>query len=132
MKYLLDTHILVWWLLDDRRLSRGHRRILERIERQRHPVGVASISLWEIAKLAERGRLKLQRAVDSCLQDIETSDLVEVLPLSARVAAESTRLGASYPSDPADQIIGATARCHGLALLTADERITDSGVIAVG
>jgi PIN domain nuclease of toxin-antitoxin system len=47
------------------------------------------------------------------------------------VAVESTRLGARFHSDPIDQVIVATARCHGLTLLTVDERIIESGVVAV-
>ena len=54
-----------------------------------------------------------------------------MLLLTGRIAAESTRLGSAFPNDPADQLIAATARCHGLMLLTADERIVESGVVAV-
>jgi PIN domain nuclease of toxin-antitoxin system len=55
---------------------------------------------------------------------------VTVIPLSARIAVESTRLDARFPSDPVDQIIAATARCHALSLLTADERIIGSGIVS--
>jgi len=55
------------------------------------------------------------------LEEIE-SELV-VLPITARIAAESVRLGDDFPKDPAGQLIAATARCHGLTLMTADERI---------
>ncbi len=89
------------------------------------------MSLWEIAKLVERGRIELTGSLDECLVPLETHALVTILPLTARVAIESTRLGARFPSDPTDQLIAATARVHGLTLLTADERIVDSGVVSV-
>jgi PIN domain nuclease of toxin-antitoxin system len=131
VKYLLDTHVVIWWLTDDRKLSSAHARLLDRSERSGTAVGVSAISLWEIAKLVERGRLDLRQSVDESLEQLETSALVSILPLTARVAIESTRLGARFHSDPNDQIIVATARCHGLTLLTVDERIVESGVVAV-
>ncbi len=132
MKYLLDTHVVVWWLTDDRKLSKAHAKLLERSERSGSAVGVSALSLWEIAKLAERGRLELTQSVDDCLDQLETSAFVTILPLTARVAVESTRLGARFHADPVDQLIAATARCHGLTLLTVDERIIESGVVAIG
>ena len=89
------------------------------------------MSLWEIAKLVERGRLTLELPLDECLEQLEKSSTWLVLPLTARIAAESTRLGVRFPADPADQVIAATARCQALTLLTVDERIVDSGAVAV-
>ena len=131
MKYLLDTHVLIWWLTDDRKLSKGHATLLERSERSATPVGLSAMSLWEIAKLVERGRIELTQSVDDSLDQLETSAFITILPLTGRVAVESTRLGARFHADPVDQIIVATARCHALTLLTVDERIIDSGVVAV-
>ena len=131
MKYLLDTHVVIWWLNDDRKLSKSHAKLLERSERSGTALGVSAISLWEIAKLVERGRLELTRSIDDSLEQLETSALVTILPLTGRVALESTRLGGRFHSDPIDQLIVATARCHGRALLTVDERSIDSGVVAV-
>jgi PIN domain nuclease of toxin-antitoxin system len=131
VKYLLDTHVVIWWLMGDRKLSKEHTRLLERSERSGVPVGLSAMSLWEIAKLAERGRLELTQSVDDSLEQLEASEHFAILPLTARVAIESTRLGARFHSDPIDQVIAATARCHGLTLLTADERIIESGVVAI-
>ncbi|HEY0481735.1 MAG TPA: type II toxin-antitoxin system VapC family toxin [Kofleriaceae bacterium] len=131
MKYLLDTHIMIWWLTDDRKLSKGHARLLERSEQSGTAVGLSAMSLWEIAKLVERGRIELTQSVDDSLEQLETSAFVSILPLTGRVALESTRLGARFHADPIDQIIVATARCQGLTLLTVDERIIESGVVAI-
>lgn len=131
MKYLLDTHVVIWWLMDDRKLSKEHMKLLERSERSGTAVGLSAISLWEIAKLVERGRLELTQSIDDSLEQLETSAFITILPLTGRVAIESTRLGARFHSDPTDQVIAATARCHGLTLLTVDERIIESGVVSV-
>ena len=73
MRYLLDTHVVIWWLMDDRKLSKAHARTLERCERSGTPVGLSAISLWEIAKLVERGRLELTQSVDESVEQLETS-----------------------------------------------------------
>lgn len=132
MRHLLDTHVAIWWLTDDRRLTRAHARVLERAEQGGAPVALSAISLWEIAKLVERRRIELDQTIDESLAQLETHPSLTILPLSARIAVESTRLGARFPADPVDQLIAATARCHALTLLTADERIIESGAVAVG
>jgi PIN domain nuclease of toxin-antitoxin system len=129
--YLLDTHVVVWWWTDDPALPEPFARALDGAVRAGDTVAVSAISLWEIAVLASRGRLRLAAAVDAFVEAIEQHPAVQVLPLSARVAVESTRFGDDFPRDPADRIIGATARCHGLRLMTADERIRGSGMIAL-
>ena len=131
MKYLLDTHVAIWWLIEDRRLSKEHARVIDRAERSGQAVGLSAISLWEIAKLVERGRLELTQSIDDCLTQLESSAALNIVPLTSSIAIESTRLGARFHSDPTDQLIAATARCHGLALLTADQRIIDSRVVSV-
>lgn len=131
MKYLLDTHVAIWWLIEDRKLSKEHARLIDRAERSGQAVGLSAISLWEIAKLVERGRLELTQSIDDCLAQLESSASLTIVPLTSNIAIESTRLGARFHSDPTDQLIAATARCHGLVLLTADQRIVDSRVVSV-
>src|SRR5215831_5108160 len=99
--------------------------------RKETPVGVSGITLWEIAMLASRGRIWLNLPIEEYLGRIESSSTFQILSLEGRIAAESTRLGPSFPRDPVDQIIAATARCHGLLLITADDPIRKSGVVAV-
>ena len=126
---LVDTHILIWWQLDSRRLAREHAALLEEQERLGRPLGISAISLWEIAMMVARGRLEVSKPLDLWLEEMEASPLLVILPLTARVATESVRLGDDFQRDPADRIIVATARCHGLRLLTADERIRRWGKV---
>ena len=58
---LLDTHIWVWWVSRPERLQRRHRDLLERSTDR--IFGVSIISCWEVAKLVQYGRLKLDRTV---------------------------------------------------------------------
>jgi PIN domain nuclease of toxin-antitoxin system len=131
MKILLDTHVLLWLRTEDRKLSREHRRALEKAVRSGERIGVAAITLWEIAKLEANGRVRVPGGLRSFLEETAARDELFILPLTAEVALESTRLGPDFPRDPADQLIAATARVHGLQLLTVDERIRGSGAVAV-
>ena len=131
MKQLADTHVVVWWLTADPSLPAAYKRLLDAAERRGPRIGVSAISLWEIAKLHERGRLILESSLAQCLEDVEAGAAFEIVPLTAEIAAESTRLAPPFPKDPADQIIAATARCRGLSLLTLDERIRQSGAVSI-
>jgi PIN domain nuclease of toxin-antitoxin system len=128
---LLDTHALVWWLSDEKRLSTVQRAALASATAAGERLGVAAISFWELAKLVERGRLQLRRSIDELFSELEAHPELELYPITPRIALESTRLGPRFHADPADQIIAATARVHGLRLVTADERIRGAGVVAV-
>ncbi len=77
----------------------------------------------------ERGRLEIPAPLELWLEEVETHPLIKILPLTARIVAESIRLGRDFHNDPADQMIVATARCHGLRLVTADERIRRWGKV---
>lgn len=123
MRYLLDTHILLWWLEGSPRLEPPIRAVLEREAAAGRRLGVADISLWEIALLESLGRIRLTRSLECVLELVEDSSEIALLPISARIALEATRLPASFPHDPVDRLLAATARCHGLTLATADERI---------
>jgi PIN domain nuclease of toxin-antitoxin system len=59
MRILLDTHALLWWLADERRLSQAQREAIESSMRSGERLGLSAICFWEIAKLLERGRLRL-------------------------------------------------------------------------
>jgi PIN domain nuclease of toxin-antitoxin system len=87
--------------------------------------------LWEIAKAVELRRVQFDQELDVVLRGIEHHPMLRILRLDAHVARESTLLGAGLRGDPADQLIVATARVHGLRLVTSDERIRRSDSVAV-
>jgi PIN domain nuclease of toxin-antitoxin system len=128
---LLDTHIFIWWRLDSRRLTRSQIRRLQYLDSRQEPVAISAITLWEIAMLSARGRIEIAEPLEVWLAEIEGNPLIDVLPLTARVAAESVNLGPDFHNDPADQMIVATARLHGLPLMTADERIRRWGKVPI-
>jgi PIN domain nuclease of toxin-antitoxin system len=118
---ILDTHVWIWWVQGDPRLSSASAETLTLAEPT--GLGVSAISCWEVAKLVERGRLVLPCAVEQWLSTALGYPGMNLLPLSPRVAVESTQLPGPFHSDPADQIIVATARVLGCPLMTADGKI---------
>ena len=132
MRLLLDTHVLVWWRRGETdRLTRAQARALSEMEKTPQPAALSAITLWELSMLVERRRLAISKPLNEWLNELESHPLITILPLTARVAAESVRLGEGFHRDPADQIIVATARCHDLTLVTADDRIRKWGQVNI-
>ncbi|GIW40880.1 MAG: twitching motility protein PilT [Candidatus Binatia bacterium] len=128
VKVLLDTHILLWWFGDPKRLSRRQRAVVESAGRD-SPLMVSEISLWEIATLVQSGRVSLDLPLREWLERATAPPLVRRLGVSPAVAAAAAALPASFPGDPADRIIVATARVEGATVLTQDERIRRARVV---
>jgi PIN domain nuclease of toxin-antitoxin system len=127
-RFLLDTHIVVRWLTDPRKLSREQVRVLESAVRRAEPVALSAISLLEIAVLASAGKLGLKVALADLFEDLQSA-VFQVLPVTFQVAAEVASLGALR--DPADRAIVATARVQRLRLVTSDRRIIESKLVPV-
>jgi PIN domain nuclease of toxin-antitoxin system len=117
--------------MDFGKLSRAQTQVLDDLEERGQPAGLSAISLRELAKMIQRRRLTVDMSLESWLAGIASHPLLTIFPLTPEIAADSVRLGDTCPGDPADQIIAATARHHGLKLLTADDRIRKSGKVAV-
>ena len=131
MKYALDTQAWLWSVLDHPRLSRRARAALSAIPVQER-IGIAAISLKEAAWHLAHGRVVVDKGFGPWplwLRAAASSPHLEVLPLTVDVAIESEQLGDSFPPDPADRLIAATARVHDLALITSDRPIRKSGVV---
>jgi PIN domain nuclease of toxin-antitoxin system len=127
---LADTHVWYRWRAEPKKLSRAHTSALSRAERKRETVAVSAISLWELAMLAASGRIRVRSALESWIAEMADDPLIALLPLTPAIAAASVGL-VGLPRDPADRLIAATALCHGLTLLTSDERIAAWGGVPV-
>jgi len=118
---LLDTHAFVWLADGSERLSEAARRA---VAEDAEPA-IATISVQEIAYLALRGRLELDRPVGAWVGDALASHDVRALPLTVAIALRAGSLDpATFPGDPADRIIYATALEHGARLISRDTDIT--------
>lgn len=128
-RFLLDTHILVRWLAAPEKLSKEQRRVLREAVRRREPLGISGITLLEIAVLFGEGSARSDIDVGELLGEIDSSHVFEILPLTVDVAAEVAALGPAL-RDPADRAIVGTARVRGLRLITSDQRIIGSRLVA--
>ena len=117
---LLDTHALVWTVADSKRLSPPAAAAIRKARRE-DGLAIAAITLWELATLIARGRIQAYGTLEASLRLLVEG--VTVKPLTAEIAAVATQFPDDYPRDPADRLIGATARVEGLMLLTRDENI---------
>lgn len=119
---LLDTHAWVWLGSDPARLSRRARRAIQEALSDRGLM-VSSISAWEVALLAKRGRLELSMDVAEWVDLWEDLSFVRFVPVDNAIAVRSVHLPPEFPDDPADRIIAATALVTGVPLVTADKRL---------
>lgn len=121
---LVDTHVVVWLALNPRQLSRRARAAIDDARKNGDGLAISDITLLELATLANRGRVQLDISLESFLREVEARFIV--LPISGRACVLALGLPPTYPNDPADRIIGATALAEGLPLLTADREIRRS------
>ena len=121
---LVDTHVVVWLALDPTHLSKNARAAIDDARGSGDGLAISDITLLELATLSSKGRIRLDISLESFLREVEARFVV--LPISGRACVRALGLPATYPKDPADRIIGATAPVEGLSLLTADRGIRRS------
>lgn len=118
MNLLLDTHVAIWWLSGDRRLSATTRKAIEDVPN----VFLSAVSLWEIFVKQDTGRLDLPPGFVDALHD----DFIEL-----RLTFDHAVEGRSLPllhRDPFDRMLVAQAKVEGLTIVTADPVLSGYGV----
>ena len=118
---LVDTHVVVWLAFEQHRLSKNARAAIDDARQNGEGLAISDITLWELAILAGKDRIRLKISLESFLAEVEIR--LVVLPITGRVCVRALGLPAAYPKDTADRIIAATALVEGLPLLTADREI---------
>jgi PIN domain nuclease of toxin-antitoxin system len=114
---LLDTHVVQWWSAEPDRLSQAAVRTLEEADE----LAVAGISWFELAWLARHERIVVSIPVRSWLEQFAAQ--VRTVELTPAIADTAASLPFSFPGDPADRLIYATAVERGWRLVTKDRRI---------
>jgi PIN domain nuclease of toxin-antitoxin system len=124
---LLDTHVVIWLGGDHQRISPRAQKAIQEARAKAQGLAVSSMTLLEVARLASYGRIRLNPDLETFLSDVERR--FTILPITGRIAIQAFSLPPSYPNDPADRVIGATALVEGLSLLTADREIRKSRAV---
>ena len=124
---LLDTHVVIWLAQEYERISSKAQSAIESARKKDRGLAISGITLVEIARLASYGRIRLTPNVEAVVSEVERRFIV--LAITGDIALQAFDLPASYPKDPADRIIGATALVQGLTLVTADQAIRKSGAV---
>jgi len=114
---LVDTHVLQWWSAEPDRLGTAALDALAEADE----VAVAAITWYELAWLAGRGRISVSLPIAAWLADLARS--VRTVAISPAIAATAAALPPSFPSDPADRLIYATAIENGWPLVTKDSQL---------
>jgi PIN domain nuclease of toxin-antitoxin system len=116
---LLDTHVVHWWSAEPQRVSAAARAALD----QADELAVAAISWYELAWLARHERIAVNVPIRTWLQGLAAQ--LRTIGITPAIADTAIALPSSFPGDPADRLIYATAIEHGLELVSKDRAIRD-------
>ena len=122
MKVLLDTCAIIWSVAMPEKLSAKATALLGEADTE---VFVSPISCAELACLQERGRIELDCHWKTWFDRYVGMNGWQVIDISLEIIQDAFALPAPFHADPADRIIAATARLHGLALATGDRKLID-------
>ena len=125
MRLLLDTHVLLWWLSDDRKLAKNAREVIANPDNE---VLVSSASVWEIAIKTTLGRIEIE------LDDLEGAiarNGFRSLPIGFRHALTAGRLPAVH-RDPFDRMLIAQASVEELRVVSHDRVFERYGLASEG
>jgi PIN domain nuclease of toxin-antitoxin system len=124
MKYLLDTHVWIWWNMRPQNLSKKVAKLIEN-EDSYEELLLSAISPWEFSKLLEKGKLGISYNPEEWIHAALEMPKLRIVPLTPSIAYRSTVLPKPFHDDPADQLIVATAREENATILTKDKRILE-------
>ena len=127
MKYLLDTHAFLWFVLDDQRISAKAKLI---IEDSKNKIYFSAASAWEIAIKTELARLKIKGDLDSfIIEQLSTNSFV---PLSITIShCLYTKRLPQVHKDPFDRILIAQSKLENLQLISKDKKIREYNITTV-
>jgi PIN domain nuclease of toxin-antitoxin system len=119
MRLLLDTHIFLWYITNDHRLSP---MVAGAVTDAANDVYLSVVSVWETLVKFQLGRLSLPSPVDQYLQQRQDQHGIVSLPLEASAVSRLLELPA-YHRDPFDRMLVCQAMHHDLIIVTADEQV---------
>ena len=119
---ILDTHIWIWWVTEDNRLSKSKLKDIKKAT-GKGGIKISIISCWELCKLVEKGKIGFSIPLKEWMHSAIRYPGLELLEITPNICLESCNLPGDFHGDPADQIIVATSRLLNLPLVTEDKKI---------
>ena len=120
MKYLLDTHVVLWVIGSTNLLSK---KVIDIIENPENQIFVSSISLWEISLKYKLGKLKLTGFKPSQIPKLLSDSSIELIDMNSEEAATYSELKDEHHKDPFDRMLIWQAIKRKLILITKDTEI---------
>ena len=118
---LLDTHYWLWLQTGDSgQINSAAREDLLNLQLTKR-LYLSAVSVWEVARLVADGDMELGMSIDRFVREATIDGGLSLLPLTTQILIESTRLPGDIHRDPSDRLLVATAREHGLTLVTRDK-----------
>ncbi len=122
MKLLLDTHILLWSLLDASKIGK---RVAGELESADNELWLSPLTVWEVIVLSEKRRVVLEPDAVTWIRDVLSTIPFQEALVNHEVAMQSRLIRLPH-GDPVDRFLAATAAVYDLTLVTADERLLRS------
>ncbi|HIG31723.1 MAG TPA: type II toxin-antitoxin system VapC family toxin [Verrucomicrobiales bacterium] len=119
MTYLLDTNAWIHLFSLPTAISASARKALS----TETEFALATISLVEVCQKEATGKLHFRSSLSHWLEKALPDNQVRLLAITPEIAREAYALGPGFHKDPADRLIVATVRIHGLTLVTSDQKL---------
>jgi PIN domain nuclease of toxin-antitoxin system len=116
IKYLLDTHVIIWWLLDDPQLSKKAKNT---ISKTTNPIIISSVSAWEISIKHQLGKLPELSHIFEKFSSYIQNEHFEILPITLEHALLAGKLP-DHHKDPFDRMLLAQAKIEHLTIVSTD------------
>ena len=123
---LLDTHVVYWSQYVPEKISKRAGEAIAAAQAA-SSLAISAITLLEIARMVARQRVLLYEPTRQTVRDMVKG--MSIYPISIEIASAAAEFPDSFPGDPGDRLIAATALVEGIALITADDRIRRLGVV---
>ena len=123
---LLDTHVWLWWLLEEGDLDESERAMLDE-QAMAGEIVISAASVWETEMMERSGKVILEPNFETWISRATDTQICRVIPIDEQVIMAMRKLPENFPDDPADRIIVATALLHDIPLATKNEVLQELG-----
>lgn len=123
---LLDTHVWLWWLLEEGNLDESERAMLDE-QAMNGEIVISAATVWETEMMERSGSVQLEPDFATWITRATDAQICKVFPIDEEVIKAMRKLPENFPDDPGDRIIVATALLYDIPLATKDPVLQELG-----